>query len=150
MNKKIIALIIGLLLILLGLFCLHNLNKENNLDEQVLEDVTQIKTERENIPTEENITEEITVNEIIKPRAERPAVNNTKTIVTKDSNTQNGETVTVLKESVVENKEFEDPYVEDDGTIVVKNEFRPALKENIFFRGAWYNIKTRLAKPMEQ
>ena len=60
-------------------------------------------------------------------------------------NQEESETV-VLSETVVKDNELEDPYVDTDGSVVVRNEFKPNVREKIPYRGVVYTIKTKLAE----
>ena len=151
MNKKIIMLIIGLLLILVGLLGWNIFNKGNNLDDKVIEDLNNIpaqeKTEQVENAEEQSEPEEVVTREI-NNKTENKYVKKTNTAAPNaavDKTIKSKEETRVFEESVQETKTLPDPYVDDNGDIVVQNEFKPHLKDKIFFRGVVYTIKTKLA-----
>ncbi|GEM_PF-3618700 len=155
MDKKIIALIIGIILILAGLIG-WKLIKPENIDEQNLQEVTvkesEIKSEEENKIEETEQKEEAKAEETdvrakkeIKPHsAPKPTRKILINLVEPEI-----EGTPMFEESLVEKKSLEDPYVDEDGNIVVQNEFRPPLKEKIKFQGVIYTIKTRIIEAKE-
>ena len=154
MNKKIVILIIGIILLILGLLGAYIVNSENNLDNKELEDIKAVQ--------EETLKDEAVSTEELKSEEEKPAVDKklSKSVpksapakvphknITQNTIPQTEETP-LFSETVVQSKEFEDPYVDADGTIVVKNEFKPQLKDKVYFRGVLYNIKTKLTEKAE-
>ena len=149
MNKKIIILILGLLLILVGLIGWNIFNKGNNLDNKVIEDLNNIpaqeKTEQVDNVEEQGESEEVVTREISTKTESKHVkkINVEKQVV--DKTIKPAEETVVFEESVQETKTLHDPYVDDNGDIVVQNEFKPHLKDKIFFRGVVYTIKTKLA-----
>ena len=149
MNKKIAALIAGILLILAGVALWYGFNKDNNLDEQTLEDIklngaAVQKTDnlKEENPATEQSKKIIKKNISSKAAAPRPQ---TKVIINLPE--PEIKVTPMFEETVAEEKELEDPYVDQDGNVIVRNEFKPAMKQRIKFRGVVYNIKTRLTEP---
>ena len=151
MNKKIIMLIIGIILLMLGFLGVYIFNGEKSIDNEELEDIkaVQEKTlQEDDIQTEELKSEEQkfdTENKSGKVLSKPANTNIPHRNITLNPAKEQSEESPLFSETVVQDKEFEDPYVESDGTIVVKNEFKPHLKSKIFFRGVWYDIKTKFA-----
>ena len=154
MNKKIIMLIIGIILLILGFLGAYIINSENNLDNKELEDIKAVQ--EETLKDEAVSTEELKAKEekpVAGKKLSKPVTKPADTKVPHKNITQNPipqtEETPLFSETVVQSKEFEDPYVDADGTIVVKNEFKPQLKDKVYFRGVLYNIKTKLAEKVE-
>ena len=149
-NKNIIIFIIGLLLVLAGLIGFNYSKSRLNI---IYEDVN-IETEN----TENDGVNEAEINGVNTEQKEETVKEETKTskkvsknnFVTshKISNNikQNEERTPVLSETVVKDNEVEDPYVDSDGSVVVRNEFKPNIREKIPYRGVVYTIKTKFAE----
>lgn len=150
MNKKIIALIIGALLILAGLIGWYFINKDNNLDEQVLEDVklneevTETDTVKGDDVTIEQETKIIKTN--ILPKAEPPRPHTRVIINLPEPEIKE---TPMFEEAVSEEKELTNPYVDSDGNIVVTDEIRQPVKHKVKYRGVVYNIKTKIFEPQK-
>ena len=150
MNKKIIALITGILLILAGLIGWYFINKDNNIDEQVLEDVklNEEVSETDTVKNDNLIIEQET--KIIKtnvPSKAEPPRPRTKVIINLPE--PEIKETPMFKEAVSEEKELTNPYVDSDGSIVVTDEIRQPIKQKVKYRGVVYNIKTKLLAPQK-
>ena len=153
MNKKLILLIIGLLLILLGLLGWNNFKKANNIDNEMIEELNNIPAQEETVQKEEVVEEETETAENIKKEVKTENKSTAKQNISKPVEVKTvkpAEETKVFEESVLETKTLPDPYVDENGNIVVQNEFRPHLKDKIFFRGVVYTIKTKLAPAEEK
>ena len=147
-NKKIIIFIIGLLLILIGLFGWNCFKTSTNLEEQTLEetevyeDVQEVQTETEQMKEEVAEKKVKTEKQFSKPVKQKIQ---TRTLPAEVEQ----EEMAVLTETVVKDNQDEDPYVDSDGTVVVKNEFRPYVREKIPYKGVVYTIKTKLSESVK-
>ena len=154
-NKKIIIFIIGLLLLLVGLIGFnYSKSRLNNIYEDV-------NIETENTENAENEVNGIEINGVNTEQKEESAKEKTKTnkkvskinlgTSSKTSNNikQSEAETAILSETVVKDNELEDPYVDSDGTVVVRNEFKPNIREKIPYRGVVYTIKTKLSETVK-
>lgn len=157
MMKKIVAILVFILLVLCGAFFLFWYTNKDAVPEDIVTEPTTAETVEvtKNEPVEETKAE----GGIVKVEPVKKSVPNKVVIQNRQSepaeSTQEPETIQeeasqIFTESLLETKELGDPYVDDDGSIVVKNEFKPHLKENIFFRGVVYNIKTKWTNYIEE
>lgn len=146
MNKKIIVFIVGLVLILVGLLGWNVFYQEHNLDKETLEDITTqetVESEQTVIDTEPSSVEEkpITYEDTTSIKNPIKARNISQAIKIEPTEASD-KAASVLTQSVTKERTLENPYVDEDGSIVVVNEFKPVVKQQILYSGVVYNIKT--------